>query len=348
VRAVVVEEFGRVPDVRDVPEPACPSDGAVVAVRATGVCRSDWHAWRGHDDTMRVPYVPGHEYAGVVAVVGPDVRGWVPGQRVTAPFVNACGTCALCVEGRGEVCTNQSQPGFSRDGSFAELVVVDRADVNLVALPDPLDFVSAAVLGCRFATAYRAVAAQGRVEAGEWVLVLGCGGVGLSAVMVAASRGASVVAVDPSADARSAAAELGAVSTLDPGAADVAETVRDLTGDGAHVSIDALGRTALLATGLSALRPGGRHVQVGLLIGADARPPVDFELVVYRELEVIGSHGMAAADYGPMLDDVVSGRLRLDALLGRAIGLDEVPAAVKAMDAPVPQSSGVTVAVLEP
>jgi len=295
---------------------------------------------------MRVPYIPGHEFAGVVVEVGSEVSGWRAGQRVTAPFCNACGTCATCREGRGEVCMRQTQPGFTHDGSFAELVVVDHADVNLVALPATVDFVTAALLGCRFATAYRAVTAQGRVAAGQWVLVLGCGGVGLSAVMVAASRGASVVAVDPSTEARTAAAELGAVSTLDPRAVDVVATVRDLTEDGAHLSIDALGRPSLLATGLAALRPGGRHVQVGLLVGADSAPSVDFELVVYRELEVVGSHGMAAADYGPMLDDVASGRLRPGVLTSRTIGLDEVPDALVAMDEPVASAAGVTVALL--
>ncbi len=346
MQAVVVEEFGRRPRLHEVSEPVCPPHGAVVEVGATGVCRSDWHGWRGHDPSMTVPYVPGHEFAGAVIEVGPDVVGWRPGDRVTAPFVNACGSCALCREGRPQVCLRQTQPGFTRDGSFAERVLVDHADVNLVALPAGLDDVTAAVLGCRFATAYRAVVSQARVGAQDWVLVLGCGGVGLSAVMVAASRGARVIAVDPSPAARAAATTMGAQVTLDPAAVDVRGAARDLTGEGAHASIDALGRAALLADGVASLRPGGRHVQVGLLTGPDADPPVDMGDVVYRELEILGSHGMPAPEYAPMLADIVSGRLDPSALIGRRIRLDEVPDALAAMDRDVPSTPGTTVAVL--
>src|ERR671938_308252 len=197
-RALMFESFGGPLAVRDVPSPDPASDGVVLRVAASGVCRSDWHAWQGHDPDVVVPHVPGHELAGTVAAVGARVRRWRVGDRVTVPFVNACGRCAQCAAGEHQVCPNQTQPGFTHWGSLAQFVALDAADVNLVALPDGLDAVAAASLGCRFATAFRAVAQVARVRPGEWVAVHGCGGVGVSAVQVAVAAGARVVAVDVS------------------------------------------------------------------------------------------------------------------------------------------------------
>ena len=198
MRAVVIESFGVAPTVRDVPVPTCPDDGVVLRVTATGVCRSDWHAWQGHDSDVTLPHVPGHELAGVVVATGPAVTRWAVGDAVTVPFVCACGTCAACLAGEHQVCERQRQPGFTDDGSFAEYVALHHADVNLVRLPDGMSPVIAAGLGCRFATAYRALTVHGRVGPGDWVAVHGCGGVGLSAVMIAVAAGAQVVATDVS------------------------------------------------------------------------------------------------------------------------------------------------------
>ncbi|MCW2576352.1 MAG: putative alcohol dehydrogenase, partial [Modestobacter sp.] len=195
MRALVFEEFSGPLTVRSVPEPSPARDGVVVEVGASGICRSDWHAWSGHDPVV-VPHVPGHELAGTVAAVGDRVRNWSVGDRVTVPFVCACGRCGPCREGAGQVCLNQTQPGFTHWGSLAEFVALDTADVNLVALPDGMPFATAASLGCRFATAFRAVTGVGQVRPGEWLAVHGCGGVGLSAVQVAVAAGARVVAVD--------------------------------------------------------------------------------------------------------------------------------------------------------
>ena len=255
MRAVSYKAFTSSPVLGEVAEPECPPHAAVIRVTATGVCRSDWHAWQGHDDTVILPHVPGHEFVGFVERVGPDVRGWRGGERVTAPFVNACGECAICLEGRHNVCPNQTQPGFDRPGSFAERVVVHHADTNLVALPDAIDDPTAAALGCRFATAYRAVTARGRVAPGEHVVVFGCGGVGLSAIIVAASRGAHVIAVDVSASALERAGALGAAVLIDAADPLLSERIREETGGGAHVIIEALGRASLVAGGSRACAP---------------------------------------------------------------------------------------------
>jgi alcohol dehydrogenase len=328
VRALVFEEFGGPLTVQEVPEPSPAPDGVVVAVGASGICRSDWHAWSGHDPDVVLPHVPGHELAGTVAAVGARVRNWSVGDRVTVPFVCACGRCAPCRDGAGQVCLHQTQPGFTHWGSLAEFVALDAADVNLVALPEGMPFATAASLGCRYATAFRAVTGVGQVRPGEWVAVHGCGGVGLSAVQVAVAAGARVVAVDVSPGALELARRMGAESVVD-GTADVPAAVAVLTGGGAHVSLDALGAAVTCENSIRSLRPRGRHVQVGLLPPAQGRAAVPMELVIGRELAVLGSHGMAAADYPAMLSLIAAGRLHPERLVTRELGLaDAGPALV--------------------
>jgi alcohol dehydrogenase len=334
VRAVVYEAFEQVPTIETVADPVPAAHGAVVRVEATGLCRSDWHGWMGHDpDIRRLPHVPGHELAGVVEAVGERVARWAPGHRVTVPFVCACGTCAQCAAGRHQICDRQRQPGFTHWGSFAELVAVDWADVNLVGLPDSLEADAAAALGCRFATAYRAVLQVGRVRGGEWLAVHGCGGVGLSAVMIAAAGGARVIAVDVSdaalGRARDAGAELAVAAGTD---------IRELTGGGVHASLDAIGSEAACAASIAGLRKRGRHVQVGLL---PEPPRVPMDLVIGRELELLGSHGMAAHAYPQMLALVQTGRLRPGRLVSSRIALDQAPQALVAMTDASP--AGITV-----
>jgi alcohol dehydrogenase len=296
----------------------------------------------GHDPDITLPHVPGHELAGVVEAVGARVTGRRPGDRVTVPFVCACGSCPSCAAGDQQVCERQTQPGFTHWGSFAQYVALDHADVNLVAVPDELSFATAASLGCRFATAFRAVVAQGRVAAGEWVAVHGCGGVGLSAVMIAAASGARVVAVDLSPQALDLARKFGAAACVNAAQVeDPAAAVRDLTGGGAHLSLDALGSPVTCAASVNGLRRRGRHVQVGLLPQA---PEVPMSRVIGLELELLGSHGMAAHAYPRMLELVRAGVLRPDLLVTSTITLDAAPAALAAMG--TAPGSGVT--VIEP
>lgn len=343
IKAITYQAYGATPALTEVPAPACPAGGAVLEVRATGVCRSDWHAWRGHEP-VTLPHIPGHELAGVVAEAGAGVTRWRAGDRVTVPFVCGCGTCAYCLAGDAQVCPQQTQPGFTGPGSFAERVAVHAADTNLVALPDSVDFVTAASLGCRFATAFRALTAHGRLGAGDWLAVHGCGGVGLSAVLIGVALGARVIAVDIAAPALARAGELGAThmvnAATDP---DPAATIRQLTAGGATVSIDALGSPATATASVLGLRRRGRHVQAGLLLGGATPLPMD--VVVAQELEIYGSHGMAAADYPRLLSLVADGTLRPDLLVGKVIGLADAPAALTAMDHPATEA-GITVIAL--
>ena len=333
MKAVIYESFGARPQVRRVPDPTPEAHGAVIRVMATGVCRSDWHGWVGHDPDIRLPHVPGHEFAGVVEAVGSQVRRWKVGDRVTMPFVAGCGSCPECHSGNQQVCDHQFQPGFTHWGSFAEYVAVHQADLNLVRLPEAMEFATAASLGCRFVTSYRAVVDQGRVSAGQWVAVHGCGGVGLSAVMIASAAGARVVAVDIADDKLALARELGASATVNAtGVADVVEAVREITGGGAHVSLDALGHPLTCFNSISCLRKRGRHVQVGLMLGEHTTPAIPMSRVIAHELEILGSHGMQAHRYDTLFAMLGPDGMDPSRLVGRTVSLEQSIDVLTAMD----------------
>ncbi len=333
MRAAQFDSFGGPIGVHTVPDPACPRDGAVIAVHANGICRSDWHAWQGHDSSVRLPHVPGHELAGVIVETGPDCRRWCTGDRVTVPFVMACGLCPSCRAGQQQVCHDQRQPGFTQWGAFAEYVAIPDADDNLVGLPDDLTFPAAAALGCRFTTAYRALIDQGRLHAGEWLAVHGCGGVGLSALMIAAAAGAHTIAVDIAEAPLATARALGADVTINAAeVADIPEAVHEATGGGAHVALDALGHTATCRNAILSLRTHGRHVQVGLTAGDHADPRVPMDTVIARELELRGSHGMAGHRFPALFGMIATGRLAPERLIARHLTLSEGAAYLMTMD----------------
>lgn len=323
MRAAIYEQFQQPLTIQNVPDPTVSADGVVIAVKACGICRSDWHGWRGNDPDIRLPHVPGHELAGVVEAVGPGVRNFRAGDRVTLPFVCGCGTCGECQSGNQQVCDRQFQPGFTGWGAFAKYVAMDYADTNLVRLPDEIDFVTASSLGCRFITSFRAVKEQGKVEPGQWVAVWGCGGVGLSAIMIAKGLGAQVVAIDIADEklefARSNGADL-AVNSKE--VVDAVEMLRDITGGGAHVSIDALGHPQIAVDSISCLRKRGKHIQVGIMETGQHKTAIPMDLVIGRELEILGSHGMQAHKYPEMLEMIRDGRLEPEKLIGKKVSLE--------------------------
>ena len=333
MKAVMFEAFNARPKLVNLPDPSPESHGVVVKVEATGVCRSDWHGWVGHDTDITLPHVPGHELAGVIEAVGKDVTKWQVGDRITVPFVGGCGACPECHAGHQQVCHQQFQPGFTHWGSFAEYVSLHNADLNLVALPEDIGFATAASLGCRFVTSFRAIVDQGKVAAGQWVAVHGCGGVGLAAIMIASALGANVVAVDIADDKLALAKRLGAAVTLNAkSVANVAEAVTEVTGGGAHVSLDALGHPETCFNSILSLRRRGKHVQVGLMLGDHSTPAVPMSRIVAHELEILGSHGMQAHRYDVMMPMILSGKLKPELLVGKEISLEESIDALMSMD----------------
>ncbi len=325
LKAAQFSQFGSPLEIVEIPAPDPPDGGVVIEVAAAGVCRSDWHAWQGHDpDVRHLPHVLGHEFSGTVAAVGRGVGRWKVGDRVTAPFACGCGSCPQCGSGNTQVCPDQYQPGVTGNGAFAELVALPFADTNLVRLPDGVGFAAAASLGCRFATAYRALAHrdQAEVQAGERVAVFGCGGVGLSAVMVAKSLSAIVTAIDIREAALASAAGLGADYLCHP---------EEIAGHEFEVTVDALGSTDACLAALGVLAPRGRHVQIGLMLGEHATPPIPIGRIIAREIHLIGSHGMGAVAYPALLAHVAAGNLQPQRLIGESISLGELPRIMDSM-----------------
>ena len=333
MRAVFYEQFQGPVEIREVPNPKVSPDSVIVKVEATGLCRSDWHGWMGHDSDIVLPHVPGHELAGIVAETGSEIRNLKIGDRVTVPFVSGCGHCPECVSGNHQVCDHQFQPGFTAWGSFAEFVEIKYADINLVKLPDEIDFVTAASLGCRFITSFRAVVDQGKVAAGQWVVVHGCGGVGLSAIMIAAAAGANVIAVDIDNDKLELAGKAGASFLVNARKVEnVSEDIKRITIRGAHISIDALGSQETCFNSISCLRKRGKHIQVGLMTGDHKHPKIPMDKVVAHELEILGSHGMQAFRYLDMFEMIKNGKLKPELLVGKTISLEEAPKALVNMN----------------
>ncbi len=311
--------------IGNLPDPHPTSQGVVLQVEASGLCLSDWHGWMGHDPDIILPHVPGHELAGTIVAVGKKVRGFSKGQRVTVPFVGGCGSCVYCLENNQQVCNKQFQPGFTAWGSFAQYVAIDYADVNLVLLPENIDSVSAAALGCRFITAYRALRDQGQLCQGQTLAVHGCGGVGLSAIQIAKALGATVIAIDIFEEKCRFAEKAGADLAIDASATNVVEAIKDFSHGGVHLSMDALGHRQTCLNSIHCLRKRGKHIQVGLMTKEHASIPLPMSLIIANELEILGSHGMQAHKYPEMFSLIEKSGIQLGAMIGELVGLEEVP-----------------------
>lgn len=322
-KAAVYQEFRKPLTIQNVADPVPAKGGVVLKVKACGICRSDWHGWMGNDPDIKLPHVPGHELAGIVEETGIDVKNWKKGDRVTLPFVGGCGKCPPCVSGDQQICDFQFQPGFTAWGAFAEFTAIDYADVNLVKLPDEIDFVTASSLGCRFITSFRAVADQGQVSGGEWVAVHGAGGVGLSAIMIAGALGANTIAIDIADEKLEFARSIGAAAIINSKTENTIEAVKEITGGGAHVSIDALGHPEICFNSISSLRKRGKHIQIGIMESGRHHTAIPMDLVIARELEIKGSHGMQAHRYPAMLEMIRQEKLKPQKLIGKTISLEE-------------------------
>lgn len=323
MKAAIYEKFKEPLTIQNAAEPKPTKSGVVIKVEACGICRSDWHGWMGNDSDISLPHVPGHELAGVVEEIGSNVKNWKKGERVTVPFVSGCGSCEQCFSGNQQICDFQFQPGFTAWGAFAEYVAVDYADINLVRLPNEIDFVTASSLGCRFITSFRAVAHQAKVSGGEWVAVYGCGGVGLSAIMIAEAFGANTIAVDIADDKLEFAKSIGATAVVNAKKENSIEAVKEITKGGANVSIEALGNPQVTFNSISSLAKRGRHIQVGLLEAEHKNTAIPINLVIANELEIIGSHGMQSHKYAEMFGMIRQGKLQPQKLIGKTVSLEE-------------------------
>ena len=327
MRGAVITGYGKPLEVWDIPDPQPGPYDAIIQTEACGICRSDWHLWQHHWTwlglELELPRVPGHELGGTVVEVGKEVRQFHPGQRVTVPFHLGCGHCDLCRSGHYNLCLAYGAIGIHHDGGYGSLVRVPSADTTLVGLPDGVDSFTAAALGCRFMTAFHGIVDQAAVRPGEWVAVFGVGGVGLSAVQIAAAMGARVIAVGRSEKKLAKARQEGAEATV-PARDDAAAEILEITKGGAAVTVDALGAVETTLPALKSLAKRGRHVQLGLTGPGEAGVmPIPMDLMVFRELRILGSLGCPISSYTDMLSMVAAGRLQPSRLVDSVISVEE-------------------------
>jgi len=328
MRAAQVIELKKPLRVGNVPDPTPGPHDVIVKVEASGVCRSDWHVWQGDlawlGLTPQLPLIPGHEMGGVVEEVGSAVKNFKRGDRVTTPFHESCSHCSYCLSGQSNRCDHSQTFGVVKDGAYAEYMKVPNGDFNLVRLPDDVDFVTAAAIGCRYMTGFHGVA-RANLKAGNWLVVNGTGGVGLSAVQVGAAVGAQVIAVDVDDTKLEMARREGAVATVNARKENVGEVVKEITRGGAHASIDALGIRETILNSVTSLRKGGRHVQIGLT-SSDEKGVVDIpiDMVTVMELEIVGSLGNPVTEYDGLLTLIAQGKLNPKSLVEREISLEQV------------------------
>jgi len=341
MRAAVLEEHGEPLSLQEVDYPEPLPDQVVVETEACGICRSDWHAWRGDWEWMGISPSPGqilgHEPAGVVSEVGDEVESLSEGDRVTVPFHLGDGTCPYCRNGQANVCETAMPLGFldASPGAFAEAFPVREADFNVSKLPEGVDFTEMAALGCRFMTAYHGLVDRADLRPGDVVAIHGCGGVGLSAVHIADALGAVPIAVDVQDSKLDRALELGAAATINGAEVDdvPGEVFAANDGNGANVSVDALGIEETCGNAVRSLGKTGTHVQIGLSegdTGGQLSVPVD--QMTLQEIDFHGSYGMPLTRYDELFTLIERGTLQPEKIVGETLALEDAPETLASMD----------------
>ena len=338
MRAAVVRGFREDLSIAPVPDPDCPDNGVVLEVAACGVCRSDHHGWVGGHPKVGPGDIMGHEYCGTVVEARPKAQHKV-GDRLIAPFILGCGSCSACQTGVSNTCASQIVPGCGTPGAYAEYVAVP-FDHNLVHLPDSLSPALAAGLGCRVTTAWHALTDRAGVQAGEWVAVHGTGGIGLSVLLLAKALGARVVVVDIVDEKLEHAVAHGADATVNASREDAAAAIREITGGGAQVSIEALGIATTTNASVECLGTLGRHVQVGMPSG-DGMMEVNMRAIYSKQLAFYGTRGMPSWKYPRLLDMIERGAVDIRPMVAREVTLADASAELRAMDGPTAPGTAV-------
>ena len=338
MRAAVVREFNEDLSIESVEDPSCPDNGVVLEVAACGVCRSDFHGWVGGHPKVTHGSILGHEYCGIVVEAGAQAKHKI-GDRLIAPFILGCGDCPACHTGASNTCESAIMPGFGAPGAYAELVAVP-FDHNLVYLPDSMSPALAAGLGCRVTTAWHALTDRANVRAGEWVAIHGTGGIGLSSLLLAKMLGAQVVVVDIVEEKLTHAKSLGADASVNAVNEDVAAAIREITGGGAQVSIEALGIAQTTNASIECLATLGRHVHVGMPAG-DGIMEVNIRAIYSKQLAFFGTRGMPSWKYPSLLAMIERGDVDLTPMLDREVSLSGATAELRAMKGATPPGTAV-------
>ncbi len=321
MKAAVFRQSGEPLTIEDVPTPRPGADQALVRVAGCGMCHTDLHYLdHGVKPFKSPPLILGHEIAGTVTEVGSAVDDRRPGERVLIPSVYGCGRCQYCRRGRENLCVNMVMLGNNIDGGYAEFVVVPARE--LIPVPDALPLEQASVIADALSTPFHAVRNRARVQVGETVAVVGCGGVGLNVVQCAVAAGGRVIALDLNDERLAIARALGAFATVNPGGMERADKrVRELTDGGAEVVFEAIGNPKTMELAFSLLRKGARMCVIGY-----SPDPVTLSAarIMYYELTVMGSLGCGAGDYRDILALVAAGRLTLDPIVSGSVPLADI------------------------
>jgi propanol-preferring alcohol dehydrogenase len=327
VNAIQLIQAGRPLELRQVPMPAPGPKDVLIRVKAAGICHSDAHYRAGVSPVHPLPLTLGHEVAGIVEEVGGAVGTFRGGERVCLHYLATCGECAYCHQGREQFCASGRMIGKHRDGGFAEHIVMPARSV--FPLPDEIPFTQGAILMCSSSTALHALR-QARLQPGESVAVFGVGGLGVSAVQLAAAMGADeVFAVDIKPGKLALAESFGATS-INAAEQEPVATIASLTGGrGVDVALELIGLPLTMRQAVRSLAVGGRAALAGIT-------PGNFEVAPYAELinkeaEIIGVSDHLARELPQLLRWTRQGKLSLAKVVTRTILLD-AGAVNKALD----------------
>jgi len=321
VRAAVFHGQGKGLSIEEVPTPKPGPGEVLVRVAGCGMCHTDLHYLDHGVATFKPPpIILGHEPAGTVAETGEGVADWSEGDRVLIPAILSCGRCRYCRMGRENLCERLQMLGNHVDGAYAEHVVAPASE--LVALPEEIPLEQASVIADAVSTPYHAVKHRGRVQLGDAVAVVGCGGVGLNVVQCATAAGGNVIAIDLNDDRLAIARQLGAEETINPeGMERLDKHVRRLTRGGVDVAFEAIGSPGTIELAFSLLRKGGRLCLIGY---SDQPVSISAARLMFFELEIVGSLGCGGGDYPEIVELVRQGTLQLDPVVSGTVPLEEI------------------------
>lgn len=321
MRAAVFHGQGKGLSIEEVPTPKPGPGEVLVRVAGCGMCHTDLHYLDHGVATFKPPpIILGHEPAGTVAETGEGVADWSEGDRVLIPAILSCGRCRYCRMGRENLCERLQMLGNHVDGAYAEHVVAPASE--LVALPEEIPLEQASVIADAVSTPYHAVKHRGRVQLGDAVAVVGCGGVGLNLVQCATAAGGNVIAIDLNDDRLAIARQLGAEETINPeGMERLDKHVRRLTRGGVDVAFEAIGSPGTIELAFSLLRKGGRLCLIGY---SDQPVSISAARLMFFELEIVGSLGCGGGDYPEIVELVRQGTLQLDPVVSGTVPLEEI------------------------
>lgn len=318
MKAAVLDRFNEPLDIREVDDPRPGPGEVIVRTRAAGICRTDLKIAGGGIPTVPTPLIMGHELAGEVAALGPGVRGVEEGTRVSVGLDISCGTCHYCRRGKLDYCARLLRLGLEEDGALADYVRVPAA--NLIEIPPTVTFAQAATVPDAIASPYHAVMNRAGVRAGQTIAIYGLGGLGLSAVQIAAVAGARVIAIARTKQRRELARELGATWLIDPNDGEVSAQIRTVTdGLGVHAFIDLVGIEGSADQGVLSCRKGGRVVVVGYFV---PRLNAGMMRLVYDEVSIMGSRSSTREELLEAMALVGQGRIQ--PVIGAQLTLDQV------------------------